>query len=255
MKTIRTRESQGVAYLQFDRAEVRNAISRTTMNELELVLTKWSRDPNVKVVVLSGDQRAFASGGDLQDLHVLQSREEIYPVMERMGQTLRLLEEMPALTIAAVEGVAVGGGCEIVASCDWCIAAPTARFGMIQERLGITTGWGGAGRLMKKIGQKKAEYLLLSGEIIDAQTAFQMGLVERILPKENWWTSIEQLATKIAGHPDLIRKTYQQIGDLQSKQKRFDSHRLEADRCAVLWERPEHHQAVEQFLFSKKERK
>lgn len=255
MKTIRIRESQGVAYLQFDRSEVRNAISRTTMSELEQVLTKWSHDPNVKVVVLSGDSKAFASGGDLQDLHALQTREEIFPVMERMGQTLRLLEEMPALTIAAVEGIAVGGGCEIVASCDWCIAAPTARFGMIQERLGITTGWGGAGRLIQKIGRRKAEYLLLSGEIIDAKTAFQMGLIERILPAENWWESIEQLATKIARHPELIRKTYQQIGNIQSSQESFDSHRLEADSCARLWEKPEHNQAMEQFLFSNNKKK
>lgn len=253
LETIQTEIRAGVAYLHFSRPEVRNAVNRRMMIELEDMLNRWEKDPEIQVIVLLGDKKAFASGGDLVDLHQLKKKEEIYPVMQQMGRVLSKLTQMKALTIAAVEGYAVGGGCEIAVSCDWIIASPSAKFGMIQERLGITTGWGGAGRLMRKVGVTRAEYLLLSGEIISAEEAERIGLVDRILVADDWREAIEQLAIKIAAHPEILRRTYQHLASLHREGRWVPEDYLrEAESCATLWETERHRLAVEDFMRRKR---
>jgi enoyl-CoA hydratase/carnithine racemase len=116
MQTLITEQKNSVGWIRFHHPDVRNAVNLQMMQELEDVLTKWKSDTNVKVLVLTGDERAFVSGGDLTEFHKLKTADAIQPVHARMGRLLDVLERLGKPTIAAVGGAAVGGGCEIAVS-------------------------------------------------------------------------------------------------------------------------------------------
>ncbi len=248
MRTLLVSKSDGIGWIRFHRPEVRNAVNLQMMEELENILKKWADDEEIGVIVFSGDERAFVSGGDVEEFHRLSGR-EIYPVMKRMGGILERIYQLDAITISAVEGVAVGGGCEIVASCDFCLASGQAKFGMIQVSLGITTGWGGASRLCRKIGTGRALELLLTGERISAEKAGEIGLVDRMVPHERFQEEVAAFAKRLAGAPARVRKTYKQIARQVEKGVPSSAlYALEAKSCSECWETEEHIRAVESFL-------
>jgi 3-hydroxypropionyl-coenzyme A dehydratase len=248
MQTLLISKQDGIGWIRFHRPEVRNAVNIKMMEEMENVIGKWANDEEIGVIVLSGDERAFVSGGDVEEFHQLTCR-EIYPVMKRMGEILERIYQLDAITIAAVEGVAVGGGCEIVASCDFCLASDQAQFGMIQVTLGITTGWGGASRLFRKVGTSRGLELLLTGERISSEKALESGLVDRILPHERFREEVAAFAKRLAGVPAKVRKTYKQIARQVEKGVPSSAlFSLEAKSCSECWGTEEHRRAVESFL-------
>lgn len=249
MQTLICSKRDGIGWIRFHRPEVRNAVNQQMMTELEQVLDAWSLDPEIKVLVLSGDQKAFVSGGDVAELHGLTTEKEIYPVMERMGKILERLSQSTKVTIAAVEGWAVGGGCEIVTSCDFCLASPSAKFGMIQVKLAITTGWGGASRLIKKVGRSEALKLLLTGEKISAEQAKQIGLVDSLIHPESFQNEVEQFARVLTEAPLNVIEAYKKlVNHMDETRSNLPLYQLEAAHCSKCWESDEHQQAVESFL-------
>ncbi|MEW9034129.1 MAG: enoyl-CoA hydratase/isomerase family protein, partial [Planifilum fimeticola] len=221
------------------------------MDELEEVLREWREDDAIKAVMLTGDRHAFVSGGDLSEFHRLTREEEIYPVMARMGRLLLELQDLGKPTIAAIEGTAVGGGCEIAVSCDFRLASDRARFGFIQVRLGITSGWGGGTRLLSLLKRSDALYLLLTGEVIDSETALRIGLVDRIFPSgEEFAGAAWDFAERVASAPLGVIREYLAIANrvCRGGLSRHEMAELESRSCARLWETPEHRSAVEAFL-------
>ncbi|WP_168188708.1 enoyl-CoA hydratase/isomerase family protein [Thermoflavimicrobium daqui] len=245
MKTLVFSKKDGIGWIRFHRPEVRNAVNLQMIEELEQVITKCEQDDTLHVLIFSGDERAFVSGGDVREFHQLEKKEEIYPIMFRMGQLLERMDQLNCLTIATVEGTAVGGGCEILTSCDLCVASEKAKFGFIQVHLKITTGWGGAGRLTRKIGSGRALYLLLTGEIISATKAYELQLVDHLYKQENFRDEVTALAEHLASIPSKVIQTYKQIARLNGATPTFP---LEAESCSILWEGKEHRQKVEEFL-------
>ncbi|TCS94648.1 enoyl-CoA hydratase/isomerase family protein [Hazenella coriacea] len=249
MQTLICSKRDGIGWIRFHRPEVRNAVNQQMMTELEQILDEWSIDPEIKVLVLIGDSKAFASGGDVAELHQLKTEQEIYPVMERMGRILERFNQSEKVTIAAVEGVAVGGGCEIVTSCDFCLASPSAQFGMIQVKLAITAGWGGATRLIRKVGKSEALKMLLTGEKISAEQAKQIGLVDSLVGSDAFVDEIEQYAKKFTQAPLSVIQAYKNLtNQMDGVQLNQPLYQLEATHCSRCWESDEHHQAVESFL-------
>jgi len=249
MKTLLVDEKGAIAWVRFHRPDVRNAVNLSMLEELENLTEHWMKSESVKVVVFAGDDRAFVSGGDLEEFHKRETKEEIFPVMRRMGALLQKWEQMDAITVAAVEGPAVGGGCEIVASCDFCLAAETALFGMIQVKLGITTGWGGASRLMHKIGVPRALEMLLTGKRIAAVEAKEWGLVDQLVSKDAFSQEVEAFASQIAAAPRKAIQTYKHIArQVKKGVPSAELFELEADSCSTLWETKEHRHAVDSFL-------
>lgn len=245
MSTLIIRKNGPVWWIRFHRPAVRNAVNLQMMNELEQVLIEIEHDLQCKVVILSGDEQAFVSGGDVNELHQYEHKEEIQPIMERMSRILGRVRQLNALTIACVEGVAVGGGCEIVATCDLCFAAPAAGFGMIQVNLGITTGWGGARSLMQKVGPAAALSMLLTGQILSAGEAKEKGLVDELIEDKPVQEAVQTFANQVAKAPAPIIAFYKK----QAQEVKQDiSANQEAEQCALLWETAEHHQAVQAFL-------
>ncbi|WP_164491739.1 enoyl-CoA hydratase/isomerase family protein [Staphylospora marina] len=248
MRTLLTEKTDGIGRIVFRRPEARNAVNLAMMEELEHVLDEWERDETLRLVLFRGDRRAFVSGGDLDEFHRLD-REGILPVMKRMGRILQRISEWEVITMSVVEGPAVGGGCELAASTDFCIASERALFGMIQVKLGITSGWGGGSRLMKKIGISPALELLLTGERISAGRAWELGLVDRILPEDSFEEKLNVFIRRFADAPVEVVRAYKQLArQVRDGVPASRLTEIEAENCAAGWNSDRHRQAVESFL-------
>ncbi|MDR6224822.1 enoyl-CoA hydratase/isomerase family protein [Desmospora profundinema] len=245
MNTLRTSIENGVGWIRFHRPHVRNAVNGEMMDELDRQLMVWKDDEEVRVLVLAGDEKTFVSGGDLAELHALTTEEDVYPVMHRMGRVLEVLRNWGKPTLAAVEGTAVGGGCEIAASCDFRLASDRASFGFIQSKLGITSGWGGGSRLLEQVPRDRALLWLMTGERFDAGTAQRWGWVTEVLPVDGFERGVQQFAERLTRTSLPVLRAYLELSRLPPKTDRVD---WEARSCARLWESDEHMQAVEQFL-------
>jgi enoyl-CoA hydratase len=180
---IRYERRGQVALLTLDRPDVLNALDRATLEALLARTGEIAADPGLRAVVLTGAGRAFAAGADIAEMRALDASQA--QEFSRLGhRALASLEELSVPTIAAVQGFALGGGCELACACDWIYAAPRARFGQPEVNLGLFPGFGGTSRLVRRVGLAWAKELVLTGEPIDAETALRIGLVNRIVEGE-----------------------------------------------------------------------
>ena len=175
-QTIRYEKQNQIAIVTIDRPEALNALNGTVITELELVVAALENDRDVRCMILTGEGRSFVAGADIG---------EQYPLNldggRRWGQRgsalLRRIEKLEFPTIAAVNGFALGGGCELAMSCDIILASEKAKFGQPEVGLGITPGFSGTQRLPRRVGVAKAKELIFSGRMIKADEAEKIGLV------------------------------------------------------------------------------
>lgn len=254
MTTIQARKQNGVGWITFHRPQVRNAVNTQMMRELELQLDRWQDDDQIRVIVFMGDSRTFVSGGDLEEFHKLTTKEEVFPVMNRMGRLLNRVRHLKKPTVAAVEGTAVGGGCEIVASCDFRLASDQAVFGFIQSRLGITSGWGGGSLLLEEIPRGHALFLLLSGEKVSARQLEQWGWIHRVFPHQEFKEKVEQFVAAIACASPAVSQSYLELDKVRRRGANREAlQEMESRLCSELWETEEHKGAVDRFLKGSRE--
>jgi enoyl-CoA hydratase len=186
----------GVALVTLERPEVLNALSFDLLDDLAAVLVRLDEDPGCRAIVLTGSgTRAFAAGADIRELArqtpVTLLTEDRFAVWDRIGAIRTPM-------IAAVRGVALGGGCELAMSCDMIIAADDASFGQPEINLGVMPGAGGTQRLTRAIGKARAMDLILTGRPIGAVEAERMGLVTKVVPRDETVTAALDLAARIA---------------------------------------------------------
>jgi enoyl-CoA hydratase len=183
MELVR-RETRGpVALLTLDRPKALNALDSAMLRALSARCAEIAADPAVRAVVLTGAGRAFAAGADVAEMRRHDPLEA--ERFSRLGHaTLAELEALPVPVIAAVNGHALGGGCELALACDWIYASSRARFGQPEVGLGLIPGFGGTTRLVRRVGLGWAKELVLAGEAVDAETASRIGLANRVFPPE-----------------------------------------------------------------------
>lgn len=189
-----------VAIITLNRPEVLNALNRATMDELVDALETFDRDEAVRCVILTGNERAFAAGADINEFRGAS------PVQMLTGyrfQQWERIRRFPKPIIAAVSGYCLGGGCELAMVCDIIVAAETARFGQPEINLGLMPGAGGTQRLPRAIGKVRAMELILTGRQIPAQQAHEWGLVNRVVPAEMLLDEARGLAREIASKAPL----------------------------------------------------
>ena len=180
---VRSERRGAVALLTLDRPKALNALDRATLERLRARIAELAADRTVRAVVLTGAGRAFAAGADIAEMRGLGPVEA--EAFSRLGHAaLADLEALPVPTIAAVNGYALGGGCELALACDWIYASTKARFGQPEVNLGLIPGFGGTSRLVRRVGPAWAKELILSGEPIDADTAVRIGLANRVFEPE-----------------------------------------------------------------------
>jgi enoyl-CoA hydratase len=188
----------GVCTIKFNRPKVLNALNLELLKELEEALTRVARDQDIRVLVLTGEgEKAFVAGADIghmKSFTPLEGRR-----FSQFGQRVfAMLESLPIPVIACVNGFALGGGNEIAMACDLIYAAETAKFGQPEINLGLIPALGGTQRLPRLVGRNRALELCLTGRTIDAQEAWQMGLVNRVLPVDQLWEETMKVARSLA---------------------------------------------------------
>lgn len=191
--------NQGIAVITINRPKALNALNAELLEGLFRVFTNLKKDQQVKAIILTGSgNKAFVAGGDITYLHNLKTitaRE-----FALFGQqVLNFIETFPKPVIAAVNGFALGGGCELAMACDIRLASETAKFGQPEVNLGVIPGFAGTQRLSRLVGKGRAKELLFTGDLIDAREAWRIGLVNRVVPQEELIQAAKEMAGKITG--------------------------------------------------------
>lgn len=201
---------EGVVLLRLNRPEVLNAIDTRLGQELLTALTALAADDAVRVVVLTGaGDRAFSVGADLKER--LGMSDETWAGQHRLfRQAFAALAGLSCVTIAAVNGLAFGGGLELALACDFAYAVDTARFALPEVKRGIMPGAGGTQRLARLVGEARAKELILSGDSFDAAEALRWGVVNRVLPPGRLQPEVLAVAGRIAANAPLALRAAKQ---------------------------------------------
>lgn len=204
LETVLTEVSDGVLVVTFNRPAVRNAINRQVQLDLRTVLDVARYDEAVGAVVLTGSgEKAFIAGADISQV---AGYTKITALDSDLQRLFDLIEDFPKPTIAAVNGFALGGGCEIAMACDIRIASETARFGLPETALSVLPGAGGTQRLGRLIGTGRAIELILTGRMVDAPEALQVGLVTAVTPADQLLPTARQTAATILARGPLATR-------------------------------------------------
>ncbi|MFN5550509.1 MAG: enoyl-CoA hydratase/isomerase family protein, partial [Bacteroidota bacterium] len=187
-----------IGYITLNRPEKRNALSHELVSELKACFTKAEQDEHVKIIVLKANGEAFCAGADLGYLQKLQSFsfEENVADSNHLKELLLQIYLLKKVVIAQVQGHALAGGCGLATICDFVFAVPEAKFGYTEVKIGFIPALVSV-FLIKKIGEQKAKHLLLSGELVQGQSAVEMGLVSFLVSKNELEKSVEAFALKM----------------------------------------------------------
>lgn len=184
-----------------NRPQVRNSLSLNLMAELGRIADIVRDDPALRVLILTGAGNAFSAGGDIKDIQAKSSRGLFHEEMARVTRILRAFAELPQPVIAAVNGPAVGAGWSLALACDLIVAAEEAVFSMGFVRVGLVPDCGANFFLPRLAGLAAAKWLVLTGETISAREAQRLGLVNRVVPREELSSTVNELARRLAAGP------------------------------------------------------
>jgi len=185
---------EGCAWITINRPDKLNALDRATMREIAAAAGEALADDEVAVLVLTGaGEKAFVAGADIKEMSAM-SAAEAQEFSEFLQRSLDILERSPKPVVAAVNGFALGGGCELAMACHVRLASDKARFGQPEVNLGLIPGAGGTQRLQRIIGRGRALDLIMSGDMIDAAEAHRIGLANRVFPAEDLLQGVEAYA-------------------------------------------------------------
>lgn len=206
---------ENIAILTINRPDKYNALNDQVVAEIGAALDELRTDDGVRAIVITGTgDKAFVSGADIGMLRDLKSSQEVV-ANSRRGQAMTLkIESLPKPVIAAINGYALGGGLELAIACDIRIAADTAKLGQPEINLGLNPGYGGTQRLPRLVGKGMAKLLILTGDMIDAEEALRIGLVQKVVPLADLMDEAKALAKKLATKPPLTLAACKEAIDL-----------------------------------------
>ncbi|NJM25631.1 MAG: enoyl-CoA hydratase [Bacteroidia bacterium] len=192
---VNDNHTTGVALIELNRPKELNALNLQLMGELRDTLQRLDKDDNVRVIIITGNEQAFAAGADIKQM---ADKSAVDMLLIDQFSTWDQIRKTKKPIIAAVSGFALGGGCELAMTCDMIIASETARFGQPEIKIGVMPGAGGTQRLTRAIGKAKAMELVLTGRFISADDALSYGLINKVVPVEMYLHEATTLAVEIA---------------------------------------------------------
>ena len=241
----------GVGIIRFNRPEVRNALNWDTWMEFEDALKRLHDDPDQRVAVVTGaGEEAFVAGADIRMLKE-RSPQDAIDASIRVNGILLFMESMDEPVIAAINGWALGGGCELALACDIRLASDRAQFGQTEVRVGIMPGYGGNVRLMRLVGPGHAKELIYSGKIINAQEAERIGLVNRVVPHDKLWEEAMALARQIAKGPAAVHFAKKSLF-LASKHSYLEALQKDSELYGEVYKTQDFKEGVTAFLDKRK---
>jgi enoyl-CoA hydratase len=252
-KNIKVEIDSKVCTVTINRPERKNAMDVDTFMELSDLIDQIEHNDEILALILTGNgDESFSSGGDLKYLKTLDTLHKGREMSSVCGNVLDRIEGLDIPVFGAINGYAFGGGCEFALACDYRIASKEATFGFRQITMGIMTSWGGGKRLVRTVGKSKALMLLLTGDIISAEEALDLGFVDRVVEKNEVLSFAKELAGRIVKNAPLsirfIKKFINSCVDMSGR----DANLLETELFSILWGSEDHNEAVEAF-FAKRE--
>ena len=250
-ETLLVERRERVAIITINRPDKRNALNIKTREEGAALLEDLRNDTSVGVVVFTGaGDKAFIAGADIGEFAGRTA------MMQRDVMTARSLftaiDTFPKPVIAMINGYCLGGGCELALACDIRIASETASFGQPEINLGIIPGGGGTQRLTRLVGEGRAMELILSGEIIDAKTAYEIGLVNHVFPADQLQAKTMEIANRIAAKSPMALSLAKEAVKLASRSNLDDGLRREVDLFALCFSTEDKDEGVSAFLEKRK---
>ena len=239
------READGLAVVTIDRPERRNALNLDVKRRLTTIVETLVGDPAVQVVILTGAQGVFVAGTDLAEMagmtpteHTLLATDQVFTVLRRC----------PKILIAAVEGYALGGGCELALACDLIVAGEGAKLGQPEIRVGIMPGAGGTQRLLRAIGKYRTMRMVLTGEPVDAREALAMGLLSNVVPDGMALEQAMDLARTISRMPPLAVRAIKEVVQLGQDATLETALQLERKAFQLLFATQDQKEGMNAFL-------
>jgi 2-(1,2-epoxy-1,2-dihydrophenyl)acetyl-CoA isomerase len=205
--SILTSSSAGVTTITLNRPEKLNAFAGAMRGELIAALEEAASDGQARVVVITGAGRGFCAGGDVEAMRAMQERratDDFLQLLEAGGRIVTTIRSIDKPVIAAVNGVAAGAGCNLALACDYRIAASSARLGQTFVRIGLHPDWGGSWFLPRLVGTSRAMELMMTGRMVEAGEALQIGMVDRVVEDEELASAVEKLTRHLAAAPPAI---------------------------------------------------
>ena len=247
-EVLRVERRGAAALLTIERPHAGNSISAEVTTALDEVLSDLEGEPELVAIVITGaGDKFFSSGGDIKQYRELVTREQLQRAFERPRRLLDRLEALPVPVIAAVNGIAMGGGAELMLACDMRLAAPTATIGFPYVRLGLIPGWHGTERLIRHCGYTNAMHLLLTGDAVDAEEARRLGLINRICDDVQVVDAALALVEKLARAAPLSLAATKRVLLGACRLPRDEARRLAEGEFADLWMSDDHREAEAAF--------
>ncbi len=253
LENVRYEAEEPVAIITVNRPKVLNALNAQTLADLRAAFEAARDDNSVGVIILTGaGEKSFVAGADIAEIGALGSYEAAKAFSDRGQGLLNFIEQLGKPVIAAVNGFALGGGCEISMACHIRLASENARFGQPEVNLGVIPGYGGTQRLARLLGKGRAIQLCLTGEMIDAREAKRTGLVNEVYPRDELLPAAKEMARTIAGKGPLAVK-YALTSVLRGSELTLcDGLALEGDLFAAACNTEDKNEGTSAFLEKRK---
>jgi enoyl-CoA hydratase len=234
-ETIKFETKEEIAYITLNRPHKLNAVNRQMLKDLNEAIEFVEKNNEIKVIIITGNDRVFAAGADIAEINSFTSSAEFLETTKFGHDVLLRLENLSKPSIAVVRGMAFGGGCEISLACDFRIAADNAKFAIPEIKLGLIPGWGGASRLQKLIPFPKFKEMLLTGEPIEANEAANLGLVNKVVPNEEAMEAALKFANNLTNKSPFTLNAAKRLANIQINTDLQTAIELEKQTITVLY--------------------
>jgi len=252
LETIQLVIEGGVATITLNRPRQLNALNRQMIRELDEAFDVVKADPTARVLVIMGaGDRAFAAGADIREFAEMDPAGAL-EFSRDIQRVYRKLETMPKPTIAAVNGFALGGGCELMMACDIAYAADTAKLGQPEITLGLIAGAGGTQRLPRLVGKQKAKELMMTGDMIPAEEALRLGLLCKVVPAGDLMAEVRALCEKLLGKGDVALRLMKEAIQAGLEVDLATGFEIEAKSWSLCFATEDHAEGINAFLEKRK---
>jgi len=249
--TITLEKNGHTALITFNRPEVLNALNTTVATEALDAVETVGRDPDVRVLILTGSGRAFVAGADIAEMAAKNAgKARIYS--ELGHRFMNTLQDLPQPVIAAINGFCLGGGLEVALACDIRIAAEAAQFGLPETILGIIPGWGATQRAARLVGASRTKEMIFTGARIKAAEALAMGLVNRVVPNEQLMDTVREMAELMCRQGQTALRQAKQVINRGIGLGLAEALRLEIDTFVDLFDTPDRREGMRAFIEKRK---